>query len=378
MRIPGWWGLRSGGSTPIGVDFDRDRVHWVQLDRIKDSLTLRDACSIAHGGDLEALLYSKEDLKPLVREVLRKGHFRGRRIVTQAPSTDLRLMIVNYAVDAAKSVPQQIMDLARERMRDDLSDHVVDFVPIRTSGDQQGERSALVAVTLEDPVVEFLDTLRGAGLDVVALEIVPVAICRLSAAMSRSPGEEYGSEIALVLRISKATTELTLLSGRRLLLYREIEFGSESMVEAVTKGLDCDAVVAAELLSSFGLAGHLQDIAPTPEFPETLAELEDAGDIARILQEILRPSLRTLVEQTHKAISYATFQTHGKSIAKIDLIESASSCQGLDTLLAEMLQIPVEVFRPLSRVDGVDQIVSPDHQARLAVALGFALRGASR
>lgn len=365
----------SGSRPSIGVDFDADRIHWVQVDRVGDSVRLRAACSLTHGTDLDGLLASKIDLKRLVGEMQSRGRFKGRRIVTQTPSADLRLMVLNYSADKAKSEPQQILDLARERMGDDLLEHAVDFVPIRTSGDQQGDRSALVAVTPEEPVITHLERLRVAGLEVEALEIAPVAIRRLVATTLQLGNTKDQARIALVLRMGKTSSELTLLSGRRLLLYREIEIGNETLVDAVAKGLDSDVDAAQDLIASYGVGGHVTDDSRALEFASTPGELATVDDIASTIREILRPSLRTLVEQAHKAISYAAFQTRGMSIEKIYLMEGSTPCPGLDGLLAEMLQLPVEPFRPISQIPGADGLVSQSNSPRLGIALGFALRG---
>lgn len=377
MSLPRWIRDQTrmhGARPPIGVDFAPDAVHWVQLDRFEPEPRLRDAASVRHGGEVEALLASPADLKRHVREVLQRGHFRGRTIVTQAPSEDLRLMVLNYTMQADLSEPEQIINLARERMRDDLDSHVVDFVPIRTSGDRQGDRSALVAVIPEEPVITHLDRLHAAGLEVAALEIEPVSVRRLISNLSgaRALGT-HAQDLNMVLRIHRRSTALTLLSGRRLLLYREIEYGSEDLASAVSKGLDCEIDAATDLISSFGVEASDGKDAMQDEAPDALAEESDS--IRSTLRDLLRPSLRAVIEQTHKAISYAAFQTRGSSLDRILLMEGVMPCPGLEFLLADMLQISVERFRPLSALTGHKPLTSLPCDARLATAFGFSMRG---
>ena len=366
---------RFGQSTPIGIDFDSDYIHWAQVARAGNSVRLRDACSTRHEGGVENLLASGSDLKSHVAEVLRRGKFSGKHVVTQAPTADLRLMVLNYTEDGTKSEAAQILGLARERMRDQLLDHVVDYVPIRTSGEQQGERSALVAVAREEPVIEHLERLRSAGLEVRALEIAPVAIRRLIAREIQLHPEKDDTQLVMIIRLGLDTTELTLMSGRRLLLYRELETGTRSMVDALAKSLDCERDSAVDLLSSYGVGELAVDEVGTLEFANFIGESDGAGDIAATLREILRPCLRTIVEQSHKAISYAAFQTRGTSIEKIFLMPGSIRCPGLDGLLAEMLQLPVDLFRPLATMSGAERLAKPGNDQRIAVALGFAMRG---
>ncbi|MFK7896607.1 MAG: hypothetical protein AB8G23_12275 [Myxococcota bacterium] len=390
MNLPSWMrnpGFQRSAAPPIGVDFAPDAVHWVQLKRFDAPLALRDAASIRHGGDIAALLASPSDLKNHVRDVFARGRFKGRRIVTQAPSEFLRLMVLNYTMRPDLSEPEQIIELTQERMRDDLDHHVVDFVPIRTSGDRQGDRSALVAVIPEEPVIAHLDRLQDAGLDVAALEIEPVSVRRLiSNLVSQTTPDSEDGALNLVLRFHRQRTALTLLSGRRLLLYREIEYGSDDLASAVSKGLECEEDGAMDLISSFGVGGAVPaprkgSGTPTGASPasEPSDELEQESESIRAtLRDLLRPSLRTVVEQTHKAISYAAFQTRGSSLDQVMLMEGVLPCPGLEGLLSDMLQLPVETFRPLSTLAGDQAARQLPSDARLATAFGFSMRGIDR
>ncbi len=356
---------------PIGIDFDSDCIHLAQLEARNGEVRVRAAATVKYDGDLDALLSERQVLRRLFADPLRRGGFRGRRVVTHVRSEELRLMVLNYDLAPGTSEPAQILELTRERMRSDLDEHVVDFVPIRTSGDQTGERSALVAVAPEAPVILHLERLRHAGLRVEALEIAPVAVRRLIAAV----GGAGVKDLVLVVRMRNRSTELTLLSGRRLLLYRQIEVGLESIFADVSKALDCDEATACDLLASYGVDGNSRTGGDPFVFGSDDPFEAGLGEIVSTLRDTLRPSLRAIVEQAHKAVSYAAFQTRGTSLERVYLLEGTRSCPGLDGLLAEMLQLPVEPFQPGRNLkplsDRRPAPVRPSH----AVALGFALRG---
>lgn len=360
-----------GETGPIGVDFSAQQVHFSQFDVVEGQPRLRHARSVAYAGDVANLLASRDALKRVVSEALQDRGFKGRCIVTDVPAIDLRLMVLNYKLDTADAEPETILSLARERMKGELDDYVVDYAPIRTSGHQQGDHSALVAIAPEDKVIEHLERLRAARLEVSALEIAPVAIRRLVA--WAATGEQ--NRVALIIRMGERTTELTLLSGRRLLLYRAVEVGMETIATEAAKALDCEPEAARDLLGLYGV-GHASDAdLRVPELADSAFGLDGSDDIVSTLREILRPRLRGLVEQAHKAVSYAAFQTRGMSIEGVYLIEGSTACPGLDVLLAEMLQLPVETFRPSTAVPGFDQVFRKGDGHRFAASLGFALRG---
>jgi Tfp pilus assembly PilM family ATPase len=235
----------------------------------------------------------------------------------------------------------------------------------------------LVAATPEEPVLERLECLRRAGLEVEAMEIAPMAVRRLVAGFASDPIDLQSGDIALVLRMRGASTELTLLSGQRLLLYREIGIGTDAIVQAVAKGLDSELEAARDLLALYGVGLGAGLPGPSDSFgsSDEIRLPGDAEEVCGTLREIVRPSLRALVEQAHKAISYAAFQTRGTSIDKVYLLEGGASCPGFESLLAEMLHLPVEFLRPLGRFETRAAPVSVVNEARIAVALGFSMRG---
>lgn len=361
----------SGRCGAIGVDFTGERIAFVQVSEAGSSFRLRDARSVDCGASQDEFLSSKSDMRRVFQEVLRRGHFSGKRIVTHAPTRHLRLMVLNYSLAPGQSEPEQILGLARERMRDDLTEHVVDYLPIRTSGEQHGERSALVAIVPEEPVVRHLESLRRGGLEVVALEIAPIALRRVVA------GTLVGdsSDVVLVLRIGARTSELTLFSGRRLLLYREIDLGVGAIVDAVSKALDCDLEAARELMSSFGVGGASFDDGMMLDFEDGAEVFQGGADISGTLRDLLRPKLRDLVEQAHKAISYAAFQTRGTTLDKLYLMQGDLRIPGIELLLSEMMQTPVDSLEPMSGLLGTEAHTSNAENQAMTIALGFAMRG---
>ena len=87
--LPGSW-KRPGrfgrsGVGPIGLDFEPDRLHLTQLEARGESFRLLDARSVTHDIELDSLLESKSELRRLVVDPIRRGAFRGRRIVTEGP-----------------------------------------------------------------------------------------------------------------------------------------------------------------------------------------------------------------------------------------------------------------------------------------------------
>jgi type IV pilus assembly protein PilM len=358
---------RSRGSEagPIGFQLGSDALHMLQLERRGEAPCVRAAVSLAYPGDRESIVGSPRALRALVREALRGRGFRGRRIATAMPSSQLKLMVLNYESDGAGDDADLILRLVRERIDDPLEECVVDYRSIRSAGPAQGHSSALVAVARRDAVIRHLELLHAARLVVDALEIEPVAIRRVISRIA--DGSTSGN--ALVIRCGRKRSDLTALWGRRLILYREIDFGEDAIVEQLCKSLDMNTDSVRSVLERYGV------------FPaeESAAAVEDPAqmlEISRTVMEILKPSFYALAEQVDKAGVYTASQSRGESIGEVFLLGAITRWPGVERLLHSLLSLPVTFPDPLSALPlSRDSIRDQTRRGTgIVLASGLALR----
>lgn len=237
MRLPSIRWSRRGVHTrigPIGFDLAADQLHMVQMEAERESLRVHASVSRPYPIDREAILRAPADLKALVAGAMRSQPFRGKKVVTVVPGDQVKLMVLSYELGPRDSEPEMILALVEERIQESLDEWVVDYLPVRPSHEKQSELSALVAIVREEVVNQYLELLRRAGLEVEALEISPVAIRRLVTRLAVRDLEED----VMILHFGREKSHLTVLWGRRLILYREIEFGLDRAIEQVAKSLD--------------------------------------------------------------------------------------------------------------------------------------------
>ena len=178
----------------IGVDVSLSCLHLVQLAKdIDGSIRVVGRASVAHPCDRAQLLASGPLLKKQMAIALKQGRFKGRRAVLAMPASEFRTISVNYRTPQGASDDQAIMSLMKERLDGSLSDYVIDYIPVRAQA-RDAEKLAIVAVSSRESVVRYLDVMRSTGLEVDALEIGPVAVCRLIGAMPDSTnGNDVGN-----------------------------------------------------------------------------------------------------------------------------------------------------------------------------------------
>ena len=343
---------------PIGFHVAAERVSAVQMERAGEALRVRAAAEL----ELRSPIDSAAELRGCARELLRGRPFSGRDVVSAIPADRVKLMVLHYKAEAARPEADVILGLVDERTPEALDECVIDYVPIRPHMERAGEQSALVAIAREEAVLAHLELLRSAGLRVEALEIAPISVRRLLASLP-----EQSRENALVLHFGPYRSDLTVLWGRRLILYREVDFGEVPAIERLRSSLDVPAETAASLLAEYGMDHDVSGAGAR-------GELADASEIATTIAQILMPSLLGLAEEVANALVYTASRMRGESVDGVYLLGRLAHWPGADRVLEGLVSLPVRVLDPL-RALGFDDVRAVPAGSDPCVAAGLALRG---
>jgi Tfp pilus assembly PilM family ATPase len=357
----------SGRVGPIGLELGREALHLVQLETGSAGLRIRAASALPLPDSRAAVLAAPAGLRGMVRAALRSRPFRGRRAVAALAAPDVKLMVFDYACADEAAEPQAVLRLVVERVNEPPDELVIDYLPFRALGAGPGQRSALVAVARREIVIERLERLRLAGLEVEALEIAPAAIRRLAGALGAAGRDEN----ALVLYAGRARGHLIVLWGRRLVLYREIDFGEDGAVEGLAKALDLEVDEAGALLRRHGLQP------PGPGDPAT-DDPAASWEIAETAMEILKPSFYQLAEHMEQARVYTASKARGSAPDCAYLLGAFARWPRADRLLASLAPIPVRSLDPRDSLPVDDRAAAPadlEASSEVALAVGLALRG---
>jgi type IV pilus assembly protein PilM len=308
--------------------------------------------------------------KAWLRAALAERGFAGRRVVTCLPADEVRLFPVTCPVLPGQSHEAAIAQALRERLRDELANTVVDYLPIRNEDDTPEQRDALVAVASRDKVMAHLQRLEAAGLTPVALEVGPAALARLVSAVNAADQHEAFPHV-LIINFGRQRSHVSVIWGRRLVLDREIDFSEAHLVERVASVLELTPDLARRLLSTTGLGG--------PAATANTAAPE--SDLAQTLAEVLRPEIALLVSEINKTLIYTASRSRGRGIDQIYLLGPVGHYTGVDALLAQLLAVPVRLLDPFSafataQPDAPWRALAP--LAGMAVATGLALREGAR
>ncbi len=347
-----------GAPLPIGLELRPGHLGVVQFEMTGGGPYVRAGVSLEIPELGPELLRSPRELGALLRDRISGQGFSGRRAVSAMPGHIVKLVLLGYEHDGGPDEDAAIVECVAERTAEPVGELVIDYLRVREEAGQGKQRSALVAIAREEDVVAYLEGLRAARLEVEALEIAPVAVRRLVT----WPPTHYSGDNVIVLHCNRENSHLTVLWGRRLILYSDVDFVLELALARLTEVLDLPGGSAGAMVERYGLAGPGDDASP------------DAA-IRRAIAEVLKPALQPVVDEVSRAVRYTESRIHGERVDEVLVSGELARWPGVDRILASLLPVPVSVIDPLARLRGSRGF---DTGPGLEVAAGLALRGVPR
>lgn len=360
--------------SAIGFDLGTEKLNLVQITR--DSHTgqpsVHAALSDYHDASYDVLLAEPDKMKALVKRSLSRMPFAGRKVVSSMPNSRLQLMFFDYHCNQGQNESEALYAAVGHRIGKDLNDYVIDYTPIKPSTGEKPERMALVALARKHDVELYLDLLKSCGLEVVALEIGPVAIRRLITAMSN----EDSPEKVLAINFGTQKSYLTVIWNGDILLDREMNFGLNSILKAIGQTLEIDHKVALKMIHDYGLS-LATDIKTLDNLIDEEPSLVEDEDIKKIIHDILAPTFAQLASEIREVLLYIASETRGGAVEHIYLLGSVARLRGLDLVIGEYMSIPVKTLNPfygIATAATMDDFSDLGPLSGIAVATGLALR----
>lgn len=367
--------LLSFRKTPnvIGFDLALEKLNMVQIDRSSGHSKIHAALSDYHDATYDDLLAEPERMKALIKRSFAKMPFVGRRIVSSMPISKLQLMFLNYPCKPGQTEEEALFAVLKYQLDADLNDFVVDYVPIKPTNQVQQQRMALVALVKRLDVENYLELLNKCGLEVVALEIGPIAIRRLITAMSH----ELDPKKILTINFGTQKSFLTVLWDGDILLDRELNFGLETIVQALGRALEIDYKTVLKMLHHYGLSASVDKETPENKLDEA-AKQADESDFKEIINDILNPLFLQLANQIREVLIYIASETRGGAVELIYLMGSLARLRGGEKIIGKLISIPVVTLNPFYGFSVEENMKGFDDLGPLsgiAVATGLALHG---
>ncbi len=353
---------------PIGLDLGADSIKMIQLESTSGGLYVRAAGYYPFPSDLAYDSPERGDLAiKAVQQMLRKNGFKGRKVVSALPDTDLVIKTLRLAPSNNGNFEETVMTEAAKKLPFDIHSAQVQY--LNAGKVQQGEDSLteviILAAKTEDieSEIEFLSQM---SLEPAAIDAGPCALFRgFERFLQRSEDE---NEVNLIVDIGASNTKVIFGHGAELAFIKMINLGARHITQAVSHNLGLSLPEAANLRKRLGDNHAFSN----------QQEVESKDELA---QEVLTASWSALTELAREislCIRYHAVTFRGYRPKNLKLTGGEAYFQETIEFLSQALSIPVEAGHPLKfmNTSHVDLIGSRRKPGPIwTVSTGLALRG---
>jgi type IV pilus assembly protein PilM len=294
-------------------------------------------------------------IERLWRELgLRKGEVRvgiaSPRVIVRP--VELPAMPDEELAGALRFQAQELIPIPIEEAVFDFQ--VLETLPPVDEDEGLGTSRVLLVAAHREAVQRVVDAVRGAGLRVVSVDVVPLGLVRSLA--DADLGEESGAEA--IVSIGGGTTVIVVHEDGLPRFVRILGVGGRVLTEAIARDLD----LPLETAESVKRQGEL---AP-----------DDLGERARVAME--RP-LHDLLDEVRGSIDYYRTQPGAAPLRRVLVTGGTSRLAGLNERLGRLLGVATEDARPRDRIVVGDIGFPPEELSTLdpylPVPVGLALGG---
>ena len=369
-------GVFNSNRCPLGIDFGSHALKLMQLQRQGGSgasarYTLVAAAEVPLPADLPSAGAPRtEALIRLLKQAVDAGGFQGRKCVTCLPAPLVQYKNLRLPPMPVSELDRAVQFEAQDRLQVDAKASLIQYF---NAGEvRQGEDVRHEVILMAAPVAaidQHVSVITGAGLDPVAIDVVPAALAR---SLGTAGGTEADGDIDVIVDVGFAASKVLIVRQGRVGFYKQIDIGGRKLDEMVAKHLSLPLPDAAELRRKVQTSA---DAGGVELFGSTRRESVD-----RAIFEALRAAVGEMAREVGLCLRYYSVTFRGRRPDKALLVGGEAREPQLASLLAEGAGIGVETARPLQRV------LTANHAAlgegpgfgHWAVAAGLSMRPGER
>ena len=361
------------GPSPIGVDLQQNSAKMIQFCHGPNGPALGACASVSFDDSL--IQIEDRQTQPIVaalRQALGRGDFRGCDAVITLPAK--KVDVRTLTLPGAEAELEKMMKWEAESyLHYDVKDACIDYVKLGdVSAGNEKRSEVLVAAAGRPYLYALLDLLDRAGLKTQAVDIMPMALCRLA----RYLGEHVAESSVSIIDIGRTASLTVILDKGSLRLTRNIACGGEEFTTRIKSNLDILPEEAELLKIEYGAGAPKQGSSFGADH-----ELVTKTEVAGAIHEILRHQLEEMAAELQKLFRYFSTQSKGAQVARGYLCGGGSKLKGLPDFLTQHTGTRMEMLPALATLfpgkcakdapaSGGPDACGPE----FAVAAGLALR----
>ncbi len=377
------WNLKTGSVRPIGLDIGYNSVKMIQL--------------VTSGGQTSVLAADKVRLDPgvngdgqsrrnlvvsAIKQMLARGNFRGRNVVSCLPSDKLKITSLRIAETEFDQIEHAVRKEVVRRFGFDPDKDAMNCV---VAGDvREGDeiKSELIVLVADDETIRsHIDMLEEARVRPVAIDTVPCALFRSFERWQRR--QEDREHTVVFVDVGSQFTTVVFGRGGEISFVKQIPIGGERFSREVAEKLGINVGEAERLREKLGKEGSAaaQNSSLTEQTGgEGQGRLD--GSTRQVIVDAISSAAEELAKELSLCIRYFTVTFRGKRVERAVFSGGEAYENILLNILRRQLTVDIEVGQPLKGFDlsseGQSINLESDRRGLLcewAVAVGLGLKG---
>ena len=377
------WRFKTRGLQPIGLDIGHNSVKMIQL--------------VSNGNQISVLAADKVCIDPsingneqqrrnfvisAIKQMLVKGNFRGRDVVSCLPNDRLKITSLRLAEAESGEIEQALKKEAAQRFGFEPDKDTINYV--LAGNVRQGDeiKNELILFAADNETLKsHIDMLEKAGLRPIAIDTVPCALFR---SFERSMRRQEDKERTVVfVDVGSCFTTVVFARAGEISFVKQITIGAEKFNREVAAKLGI-SVSEAETLR--GLLRADKD-SLVPQFGSLGQTADnDKQELDASTRQVMIDAISSVAEELAREISlcfrYYTVTFRGKRVERAVFTGGGAYESILINVIKRQLTVEIEVAQPLKGFDLSSEKASinfdSDRRGLLcewAVAVGLALKG---
>ena len=360
---------------PIALDIGTDSVKMLQLRGTGDELSVSASARwkvpppVRHDPDRR-----RELTIAAVRDMLRGGNFRGRKVTTALPCEQLGIKNIRLPHLDERELSEAIKWEAAERFSFEVAPDRLKY--LRAGEVRQGtetqEEIILIAAD-EDAVGAHLAILDEMGLDPQHIGAEPVELFRIFERRLRRRGDKEAASV--ILDMGCEASRIVVARGRRIVFIKSIDIGGRRLTEAAAKQLNLSIEEAAELRSLI-MAEHVETNCDSEDDQRNPGVQQVSESVYWTIHDAVRGELEALGREIALCLRYCAVTFRGLRTESVIITGGQAYDPSVVKLMGEQLGIECVIGQPLHGMNVSDANFGDNRRGMLtewAVCAGLAV-----
>jgi len=357
---------------PIGIDIGDQYIHAVQLRANGDDIAIRGLWRREFEAFSDGLPDEDEALVSVLKGIPRSKRFQGRSAVIHLPNQVVHDVTIQFEKSKEESVEEGIFRETGRHLTFPIEEAILDYPSIseRTSGGKT-EYTATVVAARRDYVQRYGSMVHRAGLTLDAVDSGVSSLIRL-----HDLHTDACQDTKILCFVGYRQSLLVVVIRDYILAQRPFTWGFQTLLDKIRANLELPADKAMFLMNKYGLG--YEDLRGGAA-PEEAGSDEVLLNLHRVLYQIITPYIDELIYEFHTITSYVRSEERHSEFGGIAMYGCANMMHFLDSYLEKRIDIPVEVFNPVSGMEKAEDVapLGLTEGAPFGLAVGLATRKVS-